>query len=137
MRRNRWPKLDVTPVTYLRSMVKNEQKAAAQRLGHDGEESVARWYRQTGYKILERNWRCFEGELDIIAQRGRTIVVCEVKSRRSARSMDPTLTITPTKQTKVRTAAYRWLDEHRSSGRVRFDVALVVNGRVQVIEAAF
>ena len=118
-------------------MVMNKQKAAAQRLGHDGEESVACWYRKAGYTILERNWRCFEGELDIIAQRGRTTVVCEVKSRRSARSMDPTLAITPAKQAKVRTAAYRWPEENRSSGRVRFDVALVVNGRVQIIEGAF
>lgn len=118
-------------------MVKNEQKAAAQRLGNDGEDSVAAWYRCAGYTILERNWRCFEGELDIIAQRGRTIVVCEVKTRRSSRSMDPTLAITPAKQAKVRTAAYRWLEQHNSSGRVRFDVALVVNERVQVIEGAF
>ena len=118
-------------------MVKNQQKAAAQRLGHAGEETVAHWYRKAGYTIAERNWRCFEGELDIIAQRGRTTVVCEVKTRRSSRSMDPLLAITRAKQSKVRTAAYRWLDEHPSSGRVRFDIALVVNGRVQIIEGAF
>ncbi|MGZ0177891.1 MAG: YraN family protein [Acidimicrobiales bacterium] len=118
-------------------MVMNKEKAAAHALGQAGEDAVATWYRKAGYTILERNWRCFEGEIDIIARRGRTIVVCEVKTRRSGRQMDPSLTITPSKQSKVRTAAYRWLDEHDSCGRVRFDVALVVNGRVQIIEGAF
>ncbi|MFT5267039.1 MAG: putative endonuclease [Acidimicrobiales bacterium] len=118
-------------------MVMNKEKAAAHALGQAGEDAVATWYRKAGYIILERNWRCFEGEIDIIARRGRTIVVCEVKTRRSGRQMDPSLTITPSKQSKVRTAAYRWLDEHDSCGRVRFDVALVVNGRVQIIEGAF
>lgn len=115
----------------------NKEKAAAHALGQAGEDAVATWYYNAGYAIVERNWRCFEGEIDIIARRGRTIVVCEVKTRRSDRQMDPALTITPSKQGKVRTAAYRWIDEHSSRGRVRFDVALVVNGRVQILEGAF
>lgn len=118
-------------------MVMNEAKLAAHKLGEAGEELVACWYRKAGYKILARNWRCFEGELDIVARKGRTTVVCEVKSRSSSRFMDPALAISRSKQAKVRTAAYRWLDEQKSSGRVRFDVALVVAGRVQVFEGAF
>lgn len=118
-------------------MVMNKDKAAAHALGASGEDAVARWYRAAGFTIVERNWRCFEGEIDIIARRGRTIVVCEVKTRRGQGRMDPALAITPAKQAKVRTAAYRWLDEHKPQGRVRFDVALVVDGRVQIIEGAF
>ena len=118
-------------------MVINKHKADAQALGASGEDAVADWYRTAGYVIVERNWRCFEGEIDIIARRGRITVVCEVKTRRASGRMDPALSITPAKQTKVRTAAYRWLDEHNTRGRVRFDVALVVAGRVQIIEGAF
>lgn len=118
-------------------MVMNNDKAAALALGESGEDAAAAWYRKAGFAIIERNWRCFEGEIDIIAKRGRTIVVCEVKTRRPQSRMDPALAITPAKQAKVRTAAHRWLDEHGVRGRVRFDVALVVDGRVRIIEGAF
>jgi len=118
-------------------MAMNERKAAAQELGELGEQEAAQWYRKAGYKIIARNWRCFEGEIDIIARRGRTIVVCEVKTRASGRFMDPALAVGSSKQNKVRTAAYRWLDENQGLGRLRFDVALVVNGQVQILEAAF
>ncbi len=118
-------------------MVSKHHKTAAQELGDHGEDTVAAWYRKAGYTIVARNWRCFEGEIDIIAQRGRTTVVCEVKTRSSARFMDPALAVGPAKQAKIRTAAFRWLAEHKVQGRVRFDVALVVEGRLRVIEGAF
>jgi len=51
--------------------------------------------------------------------------------------MDPALAVTPAKQAKVRTAAYRWLEQNQPRARVRFDVALVVDGRLQMIEGAF
>lgn len=110
---------------------------AAHALGDQGEEAVARWYQQAGYSVIDRNWRCFEGEIDLIVRRGRTTVICEVKTRTSGSFMDPTLSISKSKQQKVRTAAYRWLDEHRCKGKIRFDVALVVGGEVTVIEGAF
>jgi len=118
-------------------MVTNDAKMQALSLGDQGEEAVADWYRRAGYRVLDRNWRCFEGELDIVARKGRTTVVCEVKTRRSDSFIDTALAISPAKQARVRTAAFRWLEENRSTGRVRFDVALVVAGRVQMIEAAF
>jgi putative endonuclease len=118
-------------------MAMNERQAAAHKLGELGEDEAARWYRKAGFQIVARNWRCFEGEIDIIARRGRTTVVCEVKTRASGRFMDPALAVSHSKQNKVRTAAYRWLDENQSLGRLRFDVALVVNGQVQILEAAF
>ena len=118
-------------------MAMRKSKTEAQELGDQGEEAVASWYRRQGFEILARNWRCFEGELDIVARRGRTIVVCEVKTRSTAHHMDPALAVGRAKQAKLRTAAFRWLDESQARGRVRFDVALVVAGRVQVIEGAF
>ncbi len=118
-------------------MKMNDRKAAAHTLGVSGEDTAAAWYRSAGFTIVERNWRCFEGEIDIIARRGRMTVICEVKTRRTPGRMDPALSITPSKQAKVRTAAHRWLQDQDVRGRVRFDVALVVAGRVQIIEAAF
>lgn len=116
----------------------NKKKAAAHSLGQRGEAAVADWYERAGYTIVARNWRCFEGEIDIIARRGSTLAVCEVKTRANDRFMDPALAIGRAKQAKVRTAAFRWLREHGyRRSRVRFDVGLVVSGRVQMIQGAF
>ena len=54
-------------------------------LGADGETVAARWYERNGYELVERNWRCRDGELDIIATRRGQLVVCEVKTRTSTR----------------------------------------------------
>ena len=54
--------------------------ARSQRLGTHGEELATLWYRQHGYTVVERNWRCRTGELDLIASRGSAIVFCEVKT---------------------------------------------------------
>ena len=51
--------------------------------GRAGEDLAADWYRRNGYEIVARNWRCPLGELDLIARRGRVLVVCEVKARRT------------------------------------------------------
>src|SRR5205809_259246 len=48
-----------------------------------GEDAVAAWYESQGYQIVARNWRCREGELDLIVRDGRTFVFCEVKARTS------------------------------------------------------
>lgn len=52
-------------------------------LGRYGEDLAARRLRQSGMAILERNWRCREGELDIVARQADALVVCEVKTRRA------------------------------------------------------
>jgi len=118
-------------------MTKNTHKRAAHTLGIQGEQLVADWYQAAGYEILERNWRCFEGEIDIIARKGRTIAVCEVKARATDRFMDPALAVGPAKQARVRTAAFRWLETNRCQGRARFDVALVINGQIQMMPGVF
>ena len=108
---------------------------------------MADWYRAAGYEILARNWRCREGELDIVAASGATLVFCEVKTRRSTAFGTPVEAITPTKQRRLRTLAARWLAQSDGAGRrryydeMRFDVAAVMPAAgalaVEVIEAAF
>lgn len=114
----------------------NLKKHAALNLGVSGEDAVQQWYEQAGFEILARNWKCFEGEIDLIVRRGRLVVFCEVKTR-STRFMDAALSITPAKQSKVRTAAHRWLAQNTVRARIRFDVALVTNGSVNVMVGAF
>lgn len=107
-------------------------------LGGRGEDLAAAWYEEQGYQVLERNWRCAGGELDVVARRGRTTVFCEVKTRSSAAFGSPAEAVTPAKQARVRRLAARWLASgSRRPGLVRFDVASVLDGQLQVIEAAF
>lgn len=115
-------------------------------LGARGEDAVADRYRAAGYEILARNWRCREGELDIVASRGRTLVFCEVKTRRSTAFGTPAEAITVTKQRRLRVLAGRWLAQRERHDRpfydeMRFDVASVTPAgdalAVEVLEAAF
>ncbi len=109
-----------------------------QRLGAYGESLVAQWYEQRGYVVLARNWRCREGELDLVLGRGSLVVICEVKTRSSERFGSPFEAVGPAKQRRLRRLGARWLSES-CPGRVevRFDVAGVVGRRVEVIEQAF
>jgi putative endonuclease len=111
-------------------------------LGAAGETAVATWYEAAGYAVLDRNWRCRGGELDLVLGRGRTIVFCEVKTRRSDAFGIPAEAVTPRKQQRVRGLAVAWLAERGVRGDVRFDVASVRPASrgglaVEVLEAAF
>lgn len=111
---------------------------ARRALGARGEELAARWYVERGYEIVDRNWRCRHGEIDIVAVRGRVLVVCEVKTRTSDAFGSPAEAVTPDKRRRLRRVAMAWLDGHDARGRVlRFDVAAVVGNAVTVIEGAF
>ena len=110
-------------------------------LGASGEDAVAAWYADRGYEVVARNWRCREGELDLVLRAGRAFVFCEVKTRSSDRFGVPAEAVTPAKQARLRALAGRFLAE-LSPGRgrgwsLRFDVAAVTAGRIEVIEGAF
>jgi putative endonuclease len=108
-------------------------------VGIDGEQAAADWYAANGYDVLARNWRCRQGELDLILRRGRTVVFCEVKSRTSDAFGAPVEAITHAKRERLRRLAAWWL-EHDAPfrpGEIRFDVASVMRGQVEIIEGAF
>ncbi len=117
---------------------------ARRALGAAGEDIVARWYVASGYDVVDRNWRCRDGELDLVVRRGRELVFCEVKTRGSDRFGAPVEAVTLAKQRRVRALAARWLAAHPADGPrdVRFDVASVRKRRgfapeVEVVVGAF
>lgn len=92
-------------------------------LGRRGEDAAAEYLAELGWTILDRNWRCRDGELDIVAHDGRRHVVCEVKTRRSARYGDPLEAITADKAARLRRLAWRWATAHGVGGvPIRVDV---------------
>lgn len=108
------------------------------RLGDRGEELVAQWYIERGFQILDRQWRCRRGEIDLVVAGPGLVVFCEVKTRSSDAYGSPFAAVGPRKQERLRELALLWLSGQTGSvGRMRFDVAGVVKGRVEVIEAAF
>lgn len=96
-------------------------------LGSRGEHIAAVYLTDAGLRVLDRNWRCREGELDIVARDGDALVFCEVKTRRGTGFGHPAEAVTPQKQRRLRLLAQRWLaahDEHAPD--LRFDVVGVL-----------
>jgi putative endonuclease len=114
--------------------------SARRALGARGEDVAAEWYVRHGYEIVARNWRCRDGELDLVVRIGRTYVFCEVKTRTTDRFGAPVEAVNRNKQVRIRRLAARWLQE-RANGPakdIRFDVASVLGPHeVEVLEGAF
>lgn len=107
-------------------------------LGAAGEARAAAWYEDSGYTVIARNWRCRQGELDLVLGRGRLVVFCEVKTRSSLAFGSPAEAVTRTKQLRLRRLAAAWIEASGTRpGQVRFDVASVLPGQLDVIEGAF
>ena len=107
-------------------------------LGAHGERLATAWYEQHGYVVVARNWTCDVGEIDLIARRGRALVIAEVKTRASTRFGVPAEAVGAAKQRKLRRLAAVWLQQSAERyDEVRFDVVAIIGNRVEVIEAAF
>ena len=108
-------------------------------LGAEGEEQAAAWYEARGYEVLARNWTCREGELDLVVRNGRMYVFCEVKTRGSDAFGAPAEAVNRAKQMRLRRLAARWLEDDAPARarEIRFDVAAVLGGEIEVLEGAF
>ena len=93
-------------------------------LGKLGEELAAQHLQQHGYVILERNYRCQNGEVDIIAQDGQRLAFVEVRTRRGSAFGTPEESITPTKQTRLATVARNYLEE-KELGEIDWGIDVV------------
>jgi len=90
---------------------------AKDALGRDGEQAAVNYLKSCGFRILDRNWRCADGEIDIVAVDRHTFVVCEVKTRSGTRYGTPLEAVSRAKRSRLRKLAARWLTAHG----VRFD----------------
>jgi putative endonuclease len=81
-------------------------------LGRRGEQAAADYLEAGGFRILERNWRCADGEIDIVAVDRHTFVVCEVKTRSGTRYGTPLESVSRLKRSRLRRLAVRWLTAH-------------------------
>ncbi|MDR2565774.1 MAG: YraN family protein [Bifidobacteriaceae bacterium] len=101
-----------------------------QSLGRYGESVAAAYLTLKGWKLLDRNWRCQVGELDLVAQPDPdTLVFVEVKTRASDRCGTPEAAVTERKLARLRQLAAAWLAAHdRHADVVRIDVVAVTTG---------
>jgi putative endonuclease len=81
-------------------------------LGQQGEQLAASFLTDAGLEILDRNWRCPRGEIDIVARDGQTLVICEVKTRSGVRFGTPVEAINPPKAAPLRRLAIAWVTAH-------------------------
>lgn len=100
-------------------------------VGRFGEDTAAAFLTSAGLELLDRNWRCAGGELDIVARDGTTLVFVEVKTRSSTAFGDPAEAVGVVKAARIRRLAQQWLELHRTPDQrywpqVRFDVVSVV-----------
>jgi putative endonuclease len=99
-------------------------------LGRSGEQAAAEYLESCGLRILDRNWRCATGEIDIVAVDRQVLVVVEVKARTGMRYGGPLEAVSRAKRARLRRLAVQWLNAHG----VRFDqvridvVGLVYDG---------
>jgi len=99
------------------------------RLGALGEDAAVELLRRTGYRIVARNHRCRQGEVDIVAEKGEVLAFVEVRTRASAAFGGPEETVNWRKRRRVIAAARDFLSRRRGPARaVRFDVIAVVDG---------
>ena len=101
---------------------------ATRVLGDYGERLAARYLLEAGIAVLDRNWRCARGELDIVARDGHELVICEVKTRSGEGFGAPYEAVTWRKQRRLRQLGGLWRDDHpeEAAGPLRIDVISIL-----------
>jgi putative endonuclease len=106
-----------------------------QFIGRYGEDLAAKYLQDRGYSILERNWRCSLGEIDLIAKDRNSIVFVEVKTRNGIGYGHPFEAITANKVSRMRKLVAQWCAQNHQVGvKVRIDAiaVLIRSGKVAV-----
>lgn len=100
---------------------------AKDAVGRYGEKVATAYLVETGWVVLDRNWRGTRGELDVVARDGSTLVVVEVKTRRGTGFGHPAEAVTPEKIARLRRLTGEWISTHQvRPASVRIDVVAVV-----------
>ena len=95
-------------------------------LGAWGEDQAAYYLESRGYRIVERGFRCYFGEIDLIARSADELIFCEVKTRRQGALSAPQEAVSRTKQRRLIKTAGWYLNQHSWDGDLRFDVIAIV-----------
>lgn len=104
--------------------------ASRQALGRYGEQVAERHLADRGLVVLDRNWRCDEGEIDLVLREGEVFVVCEVKTRRGALGGTPHEAITAAKLDRLQRLGVRWARAHELSPQeMRVDLVAIMQPR--------
>ncbi|WP_251388543.1 YraN family protein [Mediterraneibacter agrestimuris] len=107
-------------------------------IGSKYEHIAGRYLEQKGYRILEYNYHCRRGEIDLIAQDGEYLVFCEVKYRRGRMTGSPVEAVDVYKQRKLwKTAEYYLLRHRLYNVPCRFDVIGIEDSKITLIKNAF
>ena len=107
-------------------------------IGKKGEDTATLFLKKKHYKILERNYRCRTGEIDIIAKDGSYVVFVEVKERKDDKLGMPSEYVTPSKQRKIISAARNYMTENEIVDLYcRFDVVEICGDEINHMENAF
>ncbi|MBR3158213.1 MAG: YraN family protein [Atopobiaceae bacterium] len=122
-----------------------EKRCNSRQIGDKGEDVAALFLERMGIEVLERNWRCSFGEVDIIARDGETIILLEVKTRITTKRNDeiaPELAVGSRKRAKYQKLALIYLAKAPQYDSVRFDVAAVKlidkdTARIRYLAGAF
>ena len=97
------------------------------RTGREGERLARELLERDGMEVLDANWRCSLGELDLVAREGEQLVFVEVKTRSSTAFGHPAEAVTPRKVARLRRLAAAWLQAHDVHARgMRLDVVAVL-----------
>jgi putative endonuclease len=105
--------------------------AAKDALGRRGEELATAYLVDAGYTILDRNWRCTQGEIDVVAFDGSETAFVEVKTRTSTAFGHPLEAITTLKLARLRRLAAAWCAAHPGDhSRIRIDAIAVIAPRL-------
>ena len=120
----------------------NGQKMQKKEIGKRGEDVAIRFLKKNGYDIIERNYVCKMGEVDIIAKEKDTLVFIEVKARTSTTFGPPQLAVNASKQRQLSKVALHFINEkHLGDIKARFDVVAILLGprgeEIELIRDAF
>lgn len=117
-------------------------KQKALEYGKSAEKTAVKHLRKNGYKIIETNYRCKRGEIDVVAKQGKYLVFCEVKARRNKNYGSALEGVTPSKIRRIRLSAEDYLVRKKLLGvDCRFDVLTIDESdegvRIELITNAF
>ena len=112
-------------------------QSARQQTGQDGEDAALAYLGRHGLTLLQRNFRCKGGEIDLIMQDGDTLVFIEVRKRADLRHGGAAASVTHAKQARLIIAAHSYLQRHRSPPPCRFDVIAIDAEALSWLKNAF